>query len=42
LGELAGLSGGAHELAISFKLKESEKKLASRRQKNALRCPGIL
>lgn len=41
-GDLAGLSGGAHEVSMIFSLPESKSGMARKNQKNILDCPRVL
>ncbi len=41
-GELAGLTGGAHEVSLIFSFKESEGKSQRNNQKSMLDCPSLL
>jgi type IX secretion system PorP/SprF family membrane protein len=42
LGDLGGLTGGAHELSLQFNLPESKRHVTRKNQKNMLGCPRVL
>jgi len=41
-GELAGITGGAHEVSMIFKFEEKASKTLKKNQKNMLDCPRVL
>lgn len=42
IGDLAGLSGGAHELSLMFSFKENSNRTKKNSQKSILDCPSVL
>jgi len=42
IGDLAGLSGGAHELSLMFTFKENNNRTKKNNQKSMLDCPSVL